>query len=65
MLAVALYFPVLKMIWVMRVRSMERKLKRETTAEEREAARLRARMFTGVIVITFAFLFNRVLFGPG
>ena len=62
-LAVALYFPAHKLIWGMRVRSMERKLKRETTAEERETARLRARLFAGVIVITFAFLFNKVLFG--
>lgn len=61
-LAVALFFPVSKMVWVVSVRRMERKLARVTTDEEREKLRRRSRILTSIIVVTFAFLFNSTVF---
>ncbi len=61
-LAVALFFPVNKMVWVVSVRRMERKLARVTTDEEREKLRRRSRILTSIIVVTFAFLFNSTVF---
>lgn len=63
LLAVLLFFPVRNLIWVWRVRGMERRLGRPGSAEERAAERRRAGLLGGVIAITFAFLFNRVLTG--
>lgn len=61
LLAVLLYFPVVKLIWVRRVRKLERRLGRTGNEEERQAERRRARMIGGIVAITFAFIFNRVL----
>ena len=55
-LAFLLFFPVEKMLWVMRVRSAERRLKRVTTPEERDEERRKARSIAGIIVISFSFL---------
>lgn len=60
-LAAALYFPVYRIIWVMRVRRLERKLERQSTGEERENLRRNTRLISAVIVICFAYLFNKVL----
>ena len=57
-LAFLLFFPGEKMLWVMRVRSAERRLKRMTTMEERNEERRKARSIAGIIVISFSFLFN-------
>ncbi len=61
-LALLLFFPVEKMLWVMRVRSAERRLKRVTTPEERGEERRKARSIAGIIVISFSFLFNFTFF---
>ncbi|MBC8258007.1 MAG: hypothetical protein H8E38_03235 [SAR324 cluster bacterium] len=61
-LAVLLFFPVEKMLWVKRVRSTERRLKRETSLEERDEERRKARSIAGIIVISFSFLFNYTFF---
>lgn len=61
LLAVLLYFPVAKLIWVRRVRKLERRLGRTGNEEERQAERRRARMIGGIVAITFAFIFNRAL----
>ena len=61
-LAVLLYFPASRVVWVMRVRRMERRLKRTTTDEERMRERRESNLIAGVIVITFSFLFNRTIF---
>lgn len=61
LLAVLLYFPVVKLIWVRRVRRLERRLGRTGNEEERQAERRRARMIGGIVAITFAFIFNRAL----
>ena len=57
-LAFLLFFPVEKMLWVMRVRSAELRMKRMTTMEERNEERRKARSIAGIIVISFSFLFN-------
>ena len=61
-LAFLLFFPVEKMLWVMRVRSAERRMKRMTTIEERNEERSKARSIAGIIVISFSFLFNFTFF---
>ena len=61
-LAILLFFPVEKMLWVMRVRSAARRLKRVTTPEERNEERRKARSIAGIIVISFSFLFNFTFF---
>ena len=60
-LTAALYFPVYRIIWVMRVRRLEKKLERQCTEQERESLRRNARLISAVIVISFAYLFNRTL----
>ena len=61
LLAVALYFPVGRFIWVKQVRRLEKKLQRDATGEERDALRRKTRMVSVLIVIVFAFLFNKTL----
>ena len=61
-LAILLFFPVEKMLWVLRIRSTERRLKRATNQEEREEERRKARPISGIIVISFSFLFNYTFF---
>ena len=61
LLAVALYYPVGKFIWVKRVRRLEKELKRDVTNEERDALKRRTRIISSLIVIVFAYLFNKAL----
>ena len=61
-LALLLFFPVEKMLWVLRIRSAERRLKRATNQEERDEERRKARSISGIIVISFSFLFNYTFF---
>ena len=61
LLALLLYFPVHRLIWVMRVRRLEARTGNKPTGEEVEALRVRTRIVTGLIVITFAYLFNHVV----
>lgn len=63
LLSAALYLPVSRLIWVWRVRSLERRLGRKGNDTERLAERRRARLLGDAAAITFAFLFNRVLLG--
>ena len=62
LLAILLYWPVHRLIWVMRVRRLEARTGNKPTDEEIEALRLRTRLVTGLIVITFAYIFNHVVF---
>ena len=61
-LALLLFFPVEKMLWVLRIRSAERRLKRATNQEERDEERRKARSISGIIAICFSFLFNYTFF---
>ncbi|UCH81624.1 MAG: hypothetical protein JSW20_03135 [Nitrospiraceae bacterium] len=62
-LAIILFKPTKKLIFVQRVRKAERKLKRDLTIEEREDLEKRTKPITAVIVLSFALLFNGVLMG--
>jgi uncharacterized membrane protein YvbJ len=46
---------------VQRVRKAERKLKRELTEEERKEIEKKIIPMTALIVVTFAFIFNKIL----
>ena len=63
LLAILLYFPVHRLIWVMRVRKVEARTGAKATEEEAAALRLRTRLVAGFIVLTFAYLFNHVVLG--
>ncbi len=62
-LATLLFKPVEKLIVIPRIRKVEKKLNRELTAEEREGIKRKAIPLVAVIVMTFAFLFNKVVMG--
>ncbi len=61
LLAILLYFPVHRLIWVMRVRRLEARTCNKPSGEEVEALRLKTRIGAGLIVLTFAYLFNHVV----
>ncbi len=60
-LAALLFKPVKKFIFVQRIRKAERKLKRALTEEERKDIEKKIIPVTAIIVVTFAFIFNRLL----
>jgi hypothetical protein len=60
-MAAILFRPVKKLIFVQKVRKAERKLKRELTEEERKETEKKIIPLTALIVVTFAFIFNRIL----
>lgn len=62
-LAALLYKPVKNLIYVGRVRKLERTLKRESTEDERKAMEKKTIPLVVVLVITFSFLFTKVLVG--
>ncbi|KPJ97785.1 MAG: hypothetical protein AMK71_12545 [Nitrospira bacterium SG8_35_4] len=62
-LAVVLFRPTKKFIFVQRVRKAERKLKRALTEEEKNDLEKRTIPLTAFIVITFSLLFNNVIMG--
>ena len=61
LLAILLYFPVHRLIWIMRVRRLEARTGNKPADEEVEALRIKTRLVAGIIVITFAYLFNHVV----
>lgn len=65
-LAVLLFFPVSKLIWVLSVRRLQRRSGRELSEVELEGQRRRARVIAAFVVLIFSFLFNANLLGlPG
>ena len=60
-LALLIFRPTKKFIFVQRVRKAERKLKRDLTEEERKDLEKRTIPMTAVIGITFALLFNGII----
>jgi hypothetical protein len=60
-MAAVLFRPVKKLIFVQKVRKAERKLKRELTEEEKKETEKKAIPVTAFIVVTFAFIFNKIL----
>ncbi len=57
-LALLLFFPASKLIWVLSVRRMERKLGRSLESAEIDGQRTRARFISLFLVIIFSWLFN-------
>nr|VFJ85942.1 MAG: hypothetical protein BECKLFY1418B_GA0070995_10012 [Candidatus Kentron sp. LFY]VFJ99789.1 MAG: hypothetical protein BECKLFY1418A_GA0070994_110512 [Candidatus Kentron sp. LFY]VFK24018.1 MAG: hypothetical protein BECKLFY1418C_GA0070996_11643 [Candidatus Kentron sp. LFY] len=64
-LALLLFFPVSRLMWVLSVRRLERKLGREGTDEERRGQLSRARFLAVFVVSIFSLLFNYHLLGGG
>lgn len=63
-LALLLFSPVSKFIWVIRMRRFLAREKREAKQDETEALRKKSRFIAGLISLVFAFLFTRVLLTP-
>jgi hypothetical protein len=57
-LAVLLFFPSSKLIWVLSVRRAQRKLGRELSAQEIKGQRSRARFIAVLLVTLFSWFFN-------
>lgn len=61
LLGVILFFPLRKLMMAMNVNRLQRKLKRELTATERERLHRKLTILAAAISVTFAFLYNKVL----
>ena len=62
-LAVLLFLPVSKLIWVLSVRRLQRKTGRELSEEELQGQLKRARVIAVFVALIFSFLFNANLIG--
>ena len=66
LLAVLLFFPVSKLIWVLSVRRLQRKLGRELGEAELQGQLRRARVIAIVLCLPFSYLFSLNILGlPG
>jgi len=63
LLALLLFFPVNKLIWVMSVRRLQKKQEHELSMEEMDGQKTRARFITILLVIIFSWFFNLQLLG--
>jgi len=63
-LALVLYYPVTRLVWVMRVRRFERKNGGKSTEEDRQRQLRQARFISILIVLLFAFIYTRTLIVP-
>ena len=57
-LAVLLFFPTSKLIWVISVRRLQKKTKTELSQAELDGQLKRARIITIIVVLIFSYLFN-------
>ncbi len=65
-LAALLFIPMVRLIWVLSVRRLERKTARTLSDDERRGQRLRARFIAALVVVPFSALFNYQIMGlPG
>ncbi len=62
-LAVLLYYPVSKLVWVLSVRRLQRKENRELSEVELQGQLNRARIIAVIMVLMFSYLFNLTLGG--
>ncbi len=63
LLALLLFFPVNKLIWVMSVRRLQKKQEHELTMEEMDGQKTRSRFIAILLVIIFSWFFNLQLLG--
>jgi hypothetical protein len=61
-LAVALFFPVRQLIWILYVRRAESQNPEEVTDEKRQSLRKRAGFTAALLVLVFAVLYTNQLF---
>jgi len=61
-LALMLFFPVSRVIWVLSVRRKERKLGHQLSSDEASGQLARARFIAILLVIVFSWLFNLQLY---
>ena len=64
-LTLALFYPVGRLIWVISVRRLQRKLRRELTDEEIEGQKGRAYFVAILVCWVFSMLFNFRLLSSG
>ncbi len=57
-LAVALFFPVSRVVWVLSVRRLQRREARVLSEAEAQGQLGRARLIAVVLVLVFSYLFN-------
>ena len=62
-LALMLFFPVSKMIWVVSVRRLEKKLTRKLEQPEVQGQKTRAQFISLFLVLIFSWFFNLQLLG--
>ncbi|NNF95951.1 MAG: hypothetical protein HKM94_03365 [Halobacteria archaeon] len=62
-LALLLFFPISKLIWVISVRRLQRKLKRELNETELAGQMTRARFISIFVSLIFSYLFNFKVIG--
>ena len=62
-LAILLFFPISKLIWVMSVRRLQRKLNRELNETELAGQMTRARFVSIFVSLLFSYLFNLNMIG--
>jgi hypothetical protein len=58
LLAVLLFLPAARLVWVLSVRRLERKLGQPLSPQEREGQRNRARFIAAIVCVIFSALFN-------
>ncbi|MEN8131109.1 MAG: hypothetical protein ABFS45_13125 [Pseudomonadota bacterium] len=63
-LALLLFFPTSKLIWVLSVRRLQRKSGRELSNDEINGQKARARFIAFLLVLAFSWIFNLQLLGP-
>ena len=65
-LALALFFPMRNIIWVLSVRRLERKTEQTLDETERQAQLQRAGFIAVLVAVLFSAMFNFTIFGiPG
>lgn len=64
LLALLLFFPASRLIWVLSVRRLQRRLGRDLNDAEIEGQRARARLIAVLLVVLFSWLFNLQLLSP-
>jgi len=64
-LAVALWWPAGRLVWVLSVRRLERKLARKLEAAEIDGQKRRAWIISAALCLLFSALFNVRLLGAG
>ncbi|MCP3672623.1 MAG: hypothetical protein GY814_19805 [Gammaproteobacteria bacterium] len=62
-LALMLFFPVNKLIWVMSIRRLQKKQGDELSTQEMDGQKSRARFITILLVVIFSWFFNLQLLG--